>query len=193
MEAYVLGVSTRKVSELTETLCGTSFSASTVSNLSKALDAKIEAFKLMPLLKKYPYTFIDVTYIKARIEESILSQGAVVAVGIDESRYREILDIMIANSETYKTYDRIFNTLKTIGMLGISLVISDNHQDFEKVLEKHFQGISWQRCVFHFIRNMLDSVPRKKRAYLYSDLKTIFLFSSKEDPLLRAYELSAKF
>ena len=73
MEAYVLGVSTRKVSELTETLCGTSFSASTVSNLSRALDAKIEAFKSRPLLKKYPYVFIDATYIKARIEESVVS------------------------------------------------------------------------------------------------------------------------
>src|SRR5680860_623104 len=62
-----------------------------------------------------------------------------------------------------------------------------------KALEKNFQGISWQRCVFHFTRNMLDSVPRKKRAYLYSDLKTIFLCSSKEDALLRASELSAKF
>ena len=193
MEAYVLGVSTRKVSELTETLCGTSFSASTVSNLSRSLDAKIEAFKGRPLLKKYPYLFIDATYIKARIEESVVSQGAVVAVGIDDDGYREILDITIANSETYETYDRIFGSLRKRGLSGVMLAVSDNHKGLVKALEKNFQGTSWQRCAFHFIRNMLDSVPRKKRAYLYSDLKSIFLCSSKEDALLRASELSAKF
>lgn len=71
MEAYILGVSTRKVGELTEILCGTSFSASTVSNISRALDAKITVFKQRPLLKSYPYIFIDATYIKARVDESV--------------------------------------------------------------------------------------------------------------------------
>ena len=84
-----------------------------------------------------------------------------VAVGIDDDGYRNILDIMIANSETYETYDRIFGSLKERGLSGVMLAVSDNHKGLRKALEKNFQGISWQRCVFHFTRNMLDNVPRK--------------------------------
>lgn len=193
MEAYILGVSTRKVGELTEILCGTSFSASTVSNISRALDAKITIFKQRPLLKSYPYIFIDATYIKARVDESVISQGAVIIVGIDENGYREILDVEVANSETYETYDRIFKSLRQRGLCGVELVISDDHKGLTKALEKHFQQVPRQRCVFHFTRNMLDLVPRKKRAYVYSDLKTVFLCSSKDEALLRAKVLADRY
>ena len=193
MEAYILGVSTRKVSGLTETLCGTSFSASTVSNLSRALDGRIAAFKERPLSKEYPYVFVDATYIKARIDENVISQGVVIVVGIDSKGYREILDIEVANSETYETYDRIFKSLRQRGLSGASLLISDDHMGLKKALFKHFQGTLWQRCVFHFTRNMLDLVPRKKRAYVYSDLKTVFLCSSKDEALLRAKGLADRY
>ena len=193
MEAYILGVSTRKVSELTETLCGTTFSASTVSNLSRALDSRIAAFKERPLSKEYPYVFVDATYIKARIDENVISQGVVIVVGIDSKGYREILDIEVANSETYETYDRIFKSLRQRGLSGVSLLISDDHMGLKKALFKHFQGTLWQRCVFHFTRNMLDLVPRKKRAYVYSDLKTVFLCSSKDEALLRAKALADRY
>ena len=193
MEAYILGVSTRKVSGLTETLCGTSFSASTVSNLSRALDGRIAAFKERPLSKEYPYVFVDATYIKARIDENVISQGVVIVVGIDSKGYREILDIEVANSETYETYDRIFKSLRQRGLSGVSLLISDDHMGLKKALFKHFQGTLWQRCVFHFTRNMLDLVPRKKRAYVYSDLKTVFLCSSKDEALLRAKALADRY
>ncbi len=140
MEAYILGVSTRKVSELTETLCGTTFSASTVSNLSKALDGRITSFKERPLEKEYPYVFVDATYIKIRIDENVISQGVIIVVGIDSKGYREILDIEVANSETYKTYDRIFKSLKKRGLSGVSLLISDDHMGLKRALFKHFQG-----------------------------------------------------
>lgn len=193
MEAYILGVSTRKVSGLTETLCGTTFSASTVSNLSRALDSRIAVFKERPLSKEYPYVFVDATYIKARIDENVISQGVVIVVGIDSKGYREILDIEVANSETYETYDRIFKSLRQRGLSGVSLLISDDHMGLKKALFKHFQGTLWQRCVFHFTRNMLDLVPRKKRAYVYSDLKTVFLCSSKDEALLRAKALADRY
>jgi len=193
MEAYILGVSTRKVSGLTETLCGTSFSASTISNLSRALDGRIAVFKERPLSKEYPYVFVDATYIKARIDENVISQGVVIVVGIDSKGYREILDIEVANSETYETYDRIFKSLRQRGLSGVSLLISDDHMGLKKALFKHFQGTLWQRCVFHFTRNMLDLVPRKKRAYVYSDLKTVFLCSSKDEALLRAKALADRY
>jgi putative transposase len=193
MEAYILGVSTRKVSGLTEILCGTTFSASTVSNLSRALDSRIAVFKERPLSKEYPYVFVDATYIKARIDENVISQGVVIVVGIDSKGYREILDIEVANSETYETYDRIFKSLRQRGLSGVSLLISDDHMGLKKALFKHFQGTLWQRCVFHFTRNMLDLVPRKKRAYVYSDLKTVFLCSSKDEALLRAKALADRY
>jgi len=167
MKAYILEVSTRKVSALTETLCGTNFSASIVSNLSRALDSRIAAFKERPISKKYPYALIDATYIKARIDENVISQGVVIVVGIDSKGYHEILDIKVVNSETYETYNPIFKSLKQRGLTGVSLLISDDHMGLKKTLLKHFQGTFWQKCSFHFIRNMLDCISLIPARVLY--------------------------
>lgn len=121
MEMYIKGISTRKVSAITEKLCGTSFSSSTVSSLSSKLDAQIKAWRIRPLKKNYPYLLADTTYIKSRIEEAVLSQGAVIIAGIDQDGYREILAVEIIDTETFESYDRIFRSLRQRGLSGVKL------------------------------------------------------------------------
>ena len=193
MEMYIKGISTRKVSAITERLCGTSYSSSTISSLTSKLDGQIKAWKTRPLKKKYPYLLADTTYIKSRVEDSVLSQGVVIIAGIDEDGYREILSVEVINTETFESYDRIFKSLRQRGLSGLKLVVSDDNKGLVKAVNKNFMGIFWQRCTFHFIRNVLDIVPRAKRKYLAEDLKTVFSCSTKKDALKIAAGISDRY
>jgi transposase-like protein len=193
MEMYVKGISTRKVADVTEKLCGSSFSSSTISSLASKLDAKISAWNARPLNKAYPYLLVDTTYIKSRIEDSVLAQGAVIVAGIDGDGYREILAVEMIDTETTQSYERIFKTLKARGLTGLKLVISDDNKGLVKAVKKHFLGTFWQRCSFHFIKNVVDLVPRKKRKLLAEDLKAVFSCSSKDQALNLAREVSKNY
>ena len=193
MEMYIKGISTQKVTGITEKLCGASFSSSTVSNLTSGLDAQIKAWKARPLDKDYPILVVDTTYIKARLEHSIISQGVAVVAGINATGAREILAAEVVNSETFESYDRIFKSLKARGLSGVLLVTSDANKGLIGAVEKNFTGSLWQRCVYHFKRNVLDRVPRKKRAELAADLKSIFSASSKKEAIRIAKMLSEKY
>lgn len=193
MEMYIKGISTRKVSAITEKLCGTSFSSSTVSSLSSKLDAQIKVWRIRPLKKNYPYLLADTTYIKSRIEEAVLSQGAVIIAGIDQDGYREILAVEIIDTETFESYDRIFRFLRQRGLSGVKLVISDDNKGLVKAAEKNFTGVFWQRCAFHFIKNVLDVVPRSKRKYLAEDLRAVFSCSTKDEALKLAARIAGKY
>jgi len=193
MEMYIKGISTRKVSSITEKLCGTSFSSSTISAISSKLDGQIKAWRARPLYKKYPYLLADTTYIKSRVEGSVLSQGTVIIAGIDEDGYREILAVEVVDTETFESYDRIFKDLRKRGLSGVKLTISDDNRGLVKAAEKNFTGIFWQRCTFHFIRNVLDIVPRAKRKYLAEDLKAVFSCSKKDEALKLAARISGRY
>ena len=193
MEMYIKGISTRKVAEITEKLCGASFSSSTISTLTSKLDAKIASWKTRVLKKDYPYLLVDTTYIKSRVEGAVLSQGAVIISGIDSSGYREILTVEMIDTETFESYDRIFKSLKMRGLSGLKLAVSDDNRGLVKAVRKNFLGVLWQRCSFHFIRNVLDIVPRKKRKYLADDLKAIFSCSTKEEALKLAARIADKY
>ena len=193
MEAYIEGVSTRRLKDITEKLCGISFSASTVSNLAKSLDSKVLAFRNRRLSSYYPYIIVDATYIKVRQNQTVENMGALIAVGINSQGLREIIAINICNTESYEAYNDLFKDLKSRGLEKVDLVISDDHKGLRQALSKHFQQSSWQRCCFHFIKNLLDSIPKKKRKKIYNDLKTIFLCSSKNEALKRAKEICSKY
>jgi len=193
MEMYIKGISTQKVKDITEELCSTSFSSSTVSNLSSKLDSQIKAWKARPLKEEYPILIVDTTYIKARIENSILSQGVALVAGINAKGSREILAVEVINSETFEGYDRIFKDLKARGLKGVVLITSDADKGLTGAVEKNFTGSLWQRCVYHFKKNVLDLVPRKKRAELAADLKSIFSASSKKEAIRIAKMLSEKY
>src|ERR671911_2170141 len=160
MEMYVEGVSTRKVKHITEELCGTTFSKSLISSLAGRLDAELEAWRSRPLeAEGYPYLFVDARYEKVRVGSRIVSQGVLVVSGVREpDGLREILAVEVADTESEATYHELFRSLKSRGLKGVELVVSDDHEGLKSAVERHFQGASWQRCQVHYMRNLLGMV-----------------------------------
>jgi putative transposase len=175
MEMYVEGVSTRKVAEVTEALCGTSFSKSLVSSLACRLDAELEGWRSRRLTAEaYPYVFVDARYEKARVDHRVISQGVLIVSGVREDGMREILGVEVADTESEATYHDLFRSLKARGLNGVELVISDEHEGLKSAVSRHFQGASHQRCQVHYSRNLLGMVGAAKRKELASDLRAIF-------------------
>lgn len=175
MEMYLQGVSTRKVTKITEELCGASFSKSMVSQLCVNLDAVIRAWRGRSLSdKKYPFLIVDALVIDVRRDGAIRSTGALIAYGVNEAGHREPLDLLIADSETESSWSDLFKRLKERGLKTVDLVVSDAHGGLVIALKKHFQGAQWQRCQTHFMRNILGVSPRHLRAELANKLKLVF-------------------
>lgn len=175
MEMYLQGVSTRKVSKITEELCGTAFSKSTVSELCQGLDSQVRTFRQRPLTdKRYPFVIVDALVIDVRQEGQVVSMAVLLAYGINEQGYREVLGCYLDNSESQAAWEHVFSDLKQRGLAGVDIVVSDNHSGLVTALKKHFQGTSWQRCQTHFIRNILGQTPRRYRHALAQHLKLIF-------------------
>ena len=181
MEMYLEGVSTRKVKDVTEVLCGTSFSKSTVSRLTGQLDADLVVWRERRLdAVAYPYLMVDARYEHVRVAGRIVSQGVLIVKGVREDGQRELLAVDVADSESEATYDELFKSLKERGLRGVQLVTSDDHRGLVAAIQKHFQGASWQRCQVHFLRNARGKVARKHQAALTSDLKAIYAATDKE-------------
>jgi putative transposase len=175
MEMYVEGVSTRKVTEVTEALCGTSFSKSLISRLSGDLDAELERWRNRPLeAKAYPYMFVDARYEKVRIDGRVLGEGVLIVTAVREDGFREILAVDVADTESEATYQELFRSLKARGLRGVELVVSDDHEGLKAAIDRHFQGASWQRCQVHYARNLLKMVDKSKRKDLGEGLRGIF-------------------
>jgi transposase-like protein len=187
MEMYVEGVSTRKVKDITEELCGISFSKSLVSSLAGSLDAELEAWRGRRLeAEAYPYLFVDARYEKVRADGRVVSQGVLVVSGVrEDGGMREILGVEVADTESEATYQDLFRSLKARGLKGVELVVSDDHQGLKAAIFRHFQGASWQRCQVHYARNLLGMVGTNKRKEIARDLRGVFAATSVE----RALEL----
>ena len=194
MEMYVEGVSTRKVKEVTEELCGTSFSKSLVSRLAGQLDAELEAWRGRPLeAEGYPYLFVDARYEKVRVGSRIVSQGVLVVSGVRRTDgMREILAVEVTDTESEATYHELFRALKARGLRGVELVVSDDHEGLKSAAFRHFQGASWQRCQVHYARNLLGMVGHARRKELAEGLRGIFAAPSREVALGLASELAAR-
>ena len=193
MEMYVEGVSTRKVKEVTEELCGTSFSKSLVSSLAGSLDSELQAWRMRRLeAKAYPYLFVDARYEKARVDGRVVSQGVLVVSGVRDDGLREILALEVADTESEATYHELFRSLKARGLRGVELVVSDDHQGLRAAVERHFQGVSWQRCQVHYARNLLGMVGHARRKELAEGLRGVFAAPSREVALRLASELALR-
>jgi putative transposase len=194
MEMYVEGVSTRKVKDVTEALCGTSFSKSTVSHLAAGLDAELGAWRSRPLeADAYPYVFVDARYEKVRADGRVVSQGVLIVSGVRApDGFREILGVEVSDTESEATYQELFRSLKARGLRGVELVVSDGHEGLKAAVSRHFQGASWQRCQVHYARNLLGMVSAKKRKELGADLRAIFAQASRERALGLASSVAQK-
>lgn len=174
MQMYLQGVSTRKVSKVTEELCGRSFSSQLVSKLTKDLDAELAAWRERPLTGEYPYLIADARYEKVRDNHKVVSQGVLIASGINADGHREILAVTVADAENETTWTRLFKDLKRRGIRGVLLVVSDDHKGIKAATSRQFQGASWQRCQCHFTKNMLDIAPKALKATLKAELHAIY-------------------
>ena len=175
MEMYVEGVSTRKVKDITEELCGISFSRSLVSSLASHLDSELEAWRNRRLeAKAYPYLFVDARYEKARVDARVIGQGVLIVSAVSDEGFREILAVEVAHTESEATYQELFRSLKARGLSGVELVISDDHEGLKSAIARHFQGASHQRCQVHYTRNLLGMVSYTKRKELAADLRGVF-------------------
>jgi transposase-like protein len=177
MEMYLNGVSTRKVTKVTEMLCGTSFSKSQVSALTTRLEDDLAAWRDRPLTHSYPYLIVDARYEDVRVDGRIVSQGVLIVKGVRDDGKREILAVSVADTESEATWEEVFTGLKARGLSGVRLVTSDHHAGIIKAVKKHFQGASWQRCQVHFSRNACGLVPRAARKELAADLREVFTAS----------------
>jgi putative transposase len=193
MEMYVEGVSTRKVKDITEELCGTSFSKSLVSSLAGSLDVELRAWRERRLEgTAYPYLFVDARYEKVRVGHRIVSQGVLVVSAVRDDGFREIVGVEVADTESEATYQELFRSLKARGLKGVELVVSDDHGGLKTAVFRHFQGASWQRCQVHYARNLLGMVGAKSRKELAADLRAIFAATSSERALGIASEVARR-
>ncbi len=176
MEAYVHGVSTRKVDDLVKALgADTGKSKSEVSRICTGLDAEVAQFRDRTLdSQHYPYVFLDATYCKARVGHRIVSQAMVVAVGVAADGRREVLGFDVGDSENEGFWTSFPRPLKTRGLDGVNLVMSNAHTGLKKAIGTVFQGAGWQRCRVHFMRNVLSTVPKGSQEMVASIIRTIF-------------------
>lgn len=179
IEMVVNGVSTRKVTKIVEELCGKSVSKSLVSNLTKSLDPIVNEWRNRPLnTLYYPYIYVDAMYIKVRENDRVVSKGVLIACGVNEEGHREIIGLRVTHGESEDSWSNFFDHLKSRGIQSPKMVISDAHAGLVAAIKETFLGTSWQRCCVHFLRNIMDSFPKKNSSEAKTELKEIFRTSN---------------
>ncbi|MGI6235779.1 MAG: IS256 family transposase [Christensenellales bacterium] len=174
MEMVINGVSTRKVENITEELCGTSFSKSTVSKLCESLDPIVEDFRNRPLEKHYPFVIVDAIYVKVRENKRVRSKGLLIAIGVNHEGYREVIGFAAADSESETSWNNFFQSLKERRLTNVDIVVSDAHKGLMKAIKRQFQGAAWQRCQTHFSRNILDNCPKSIQPEIKERLRLLY-------------------
>lgn len=193
MEMVVNGVSTRKVSNITEELCGASFSKSTVSALCAGLEPRVRAFNERRLEGEYPFVLVDALFVKSREEDRVVSRAVLIVSGIRSDGYREILGVQMGDSESFATWDETFRWLKSRGLKGVMFVISDAHGGLMKAVAKHFQGTGWQRCQVHLMRNILGQCASRHQAEVAAAARLVLQAPDMAEARRRLAEFIARF
>jgi len=176
MEAYLHGTSTRKVDDLVKALgADTGISKSEVSRICADLDTEVAAFRDRSLAaQQFPYVFLDATYCKARVDHRVVSQAVVVATGVAADGHREVLGFEVGDSEDGAFWTAFLRSLRSRGLAGVQLVISDAHAGLRAAIAAVLIGAAWQRCRVHFLRNVLAQVPKGSAEMVAAAIRTIF-------------------
>ena len=176
IEAYVHGVSTRKVDDLVAALGAASgISKSEVSRICAELDETLSAFRDRPLDHvEFPYVFLDATYIKARSGGRIVSKAVIVATGVSRNGDREVLGVEVGDSEDGAFWIAFLRSLKARKLHGVQLVISDAHTGLHEAIGAVMHGATWQRCKVHLARNVLAKVPKASQDMVAAAMRTIY-------------------
>jgi putative transposase len=173
-EAYVKGISTRKVDDLVQALGMTGISKSQVSRLCAELDERVEAFLNREIRGQWPYLWLDATYVKSRERGAVDNQAVVVAVAVNAEGRRETLGMAVGPAETEAFWTDFLRGLTRRGLSGVRLVISDAHEGLKQAIAK-VVGATWQRCRVHFMRNALAHVPRRQHQMVAAVIRTAFV------------------
>ena len=173
-EAYLLGVSTRKVEDLVQALGIEKMSKSQVSELAKELDGVVKSFRERPLSGPYKYVWLDALFVKCREDGRIANVACLVAVGVNGEGRREILGLDVVADEDGAGWLAFLRSLRARGLKGVELVISDAHPGLKDAIASVLRGAAWQRCRTHFIRNLLTKVPKAAHGLVATFVRTIF-------------------
>jgi transposase-like protein len=171
-ESFLQGVSTRRIQKVMREFGLENITASEVSRIAKKLDEEVENFLKRPIEGPTPFLFIDASYFKVRTDGRYINKALLIASGIREDGYREILSASVADSEDESCWEDLFEGLTVRGLRGVKLVISDGHKGIQKAVVRNFIGASWQMCNVHFMRAVLKSIPKKDKkevAYMLKD------------------------
>lgn len=175
MQAYVEGVSTRRVDDLVVAMGGTGISKSEVSRICAQLDEQVALWRTRPLDHiAFPYLFLDATYCKVRLGGRVVSQAVVIATGVSADGRREVLGCATGDSETQAFWTDFLRELRDRGLAGVQLVVSDSHRGLVNAISTVMQGAAWQRCRVHFMRNVLAKVSKGHAEMVAATIRTIF-------------------
>ncbi len=187
------GVSTRKVKHITNALCGLNISKSEVSRLSDKIKDEVDRFFSKPLLGEYPIILVDAIYISLRDKFCPRKVAVFITIGVHESGYRHILSVDIEEKEGEYNWLESFEKLKARGLKGVYWVVSDAHPGITKAVSRAFLGAVWQRCRFHFTKNVLDKVASKYKVDFAEKLDVIFKCQTKEEAEKLAIKLGDEY
>jgi putative transposase len=195
MEAYIGGVSTRKVDALVAALgVQSGISKSQVSRICQDIDEQVQAFLNRPMQESgYAYVYLDATYLHGRLGKAlqVCSRAVVVAMGVNADGRRELLGLKVGDSESEGFWSEFLASLKERGLTGVKLVISDAHVGLTKAIRRQLQGCVWQRCRVHFARNLLQRVPRAHQGMVTAALRSVFAQENATEILTRWDDLAA--
>ena len=178
-EAWVAGVSTRRVDDLVQAMGLTGISKSQVSKLCKEIDERVLAFLKRPLAGEWPYLWLDATYLKVREGGRIVSVAAIIAVAVTTEGRREIVGLHIGPSEAEPFWTTFLRDLAKRGLRGVKLVVSDAHEGLKAAITR-VVGATWQRCRVHFMRNALARVPKGQHTMVAAAIRQAFIQPDRE-------------
>jgi putative transposase len=180
-EAYVQGVSTRKVEAVIQALGISGISKSEVSRLCTTLDSEVETFRDRQLDAEYPYVWLDARYEHVREDGRVQSMAVVIAYGVRADGVREVLGMDVTSGEHAVFWRAFLQRLVGRGLRGVRLVVSDAHPGLKQAIQEVFLGAAWQRCRVHFMRNLLARVPKRDQPTVAALVRTIFQQPSRQE------------
>jgi len=192
-EMVVNGISTRRVTLVVEQLCGKSISKSSVSDLCKDLDKSVREFKERPLEGNYPFLIVDATYFKVRENHRVISKALMIALAINEKGRYEVVGFELYSCENKENWCDFFMRLQSRGLKGLKMITSDAHEGILHGIRRVFPDVPWQRCQFHFTKNITEKAPKKYQEGLRMELNAMFQSTSikearkKRDTILKDY------
>jgi putative transposase len=192
-EAFINGVSTRRIERLAQALGIENISASQVSEINKGLEEQVEHFRSRSLEGEYPFLWIDAHYDKVRVEDRVMTLALLIAHGVNGTGMREILAVEPMFDESEDSWREFFRKLKKRGLRRVCLCVSDAHAGIQAAVKKELLGASWQRCKVHFMRNILAKVPHKEKRRFAAHLKQIWLQPDRKSARRAADQLAQEY